>query len=249
MTTTCLNAQKHLALAWLQYANDNKDFLINMARPDWDQHIGAWLYNDYNPAPVIIPPGTSAQQIHILQVQADFQQAQFWPYLPNVNAIHCPADLREFSPVGPSFDASPSSSPGYFAWISYSGNGGLNGQSGLSLFKMGELKHPSLRFVFVEENDPRGENEGSWEQDSFTYPPTWSGSTEEDSTAAWHLQNSTFSWGDGHAETHHWLNPKMIVYALSMNPNKYGMGIAPTLADCPNDMRYIINGYASTLNP
>jgi len=249
MTTICLNAQKQLALAWLQYGNDNKDRLINMARPDWNQGIAAWLYNDYNPAPVHIPAGTSPQQAHILQVQADFQQAQFWPYLPNVNAIHCPADQRQLSPVGPSFDASPNVAPGYFAWISYSGNGGLNGQSDLSLFKMGDLKHPSARFVFVEENDPRGENEGSWQQDSFTEPPTWAGSVEEDSTAAWHIQNSTFSWGDGHAETHRWVDVKMITYALSMNPNKYGMGIAPTLADAPNDMRYIINGYASKVNP
>jgi type II secretory pathway pseudopilin PulG len=127
MTTTCLNAQKQLALAWLQYASDSRDFLINVARPDWNQGIGAWLYYDYNPALVTIPAGSDAQTIHTLEVQADFQKAQFWPYLPNVNAIHCPADLRQYSPVGPSFDAVPSSAPGYFAWISYSGAGGLNG--------------------------------------------------------------------------------------------------------------------------
>ncbi len=41
----------------------------------------------------------------------------------------------------------------------------------------------------------------------------------------------------------------MVAYALSMNPNKYYSGSEPTLESCPNDMRYIINGYASTLNP
>jgi prepilin-type N-terminal cleavage/methylation domain-containing protein len=249
MTTTCLNAQKQLALSWLQYANDNKEYLVNTSRPDWAPNISAWLFWNYNPAALVIPAGTDPQVAHILQVQASFQEGGFWAYMPNVNSIHCPADRRQYSPVGPNFDASPSSTPGYFAWVSYSGAGGLNGQSSLSLFKMSDIQHPTLRFVFVEENDPRGENEGSWEQDSFTEPPTWAGSVEEDSTAAWHEQNSTFSWADGHAETHRWLDPIMITYALSMNPNKYGMGIAPTLNDCPHDMRYIINGYASKDNP
>jgi prepilin-type N-terminal cleavage/methylation domain-containing protein len=249
MTTTCLNAQKQLAIAWLQYSNDNKDYLINMTRPNWDSGLGAWFYWDWNPAALVIPTGASAQEKHILEVQAAFQEAQFWPYLPNVNAIHCPADLRQYSPVGANMDSSPSTTPGYFAWVSYSGAGGLNGQSDLSLFKMHDIVHPSARFVFVEENDPRGENEGSWEQDSFTEPPAWAGSVEEDSAAAWHLQNSTFSWADGHAETHRWLDVKFIAYALNMNPNKYFEGISPTLADCPQDMLYIINGYASKINP
>jgi prepilin-type N-terminal cleavage/methylation domain-containing protein/prepilin-type processing-associated H-X9-DG protein len=249
MTVTCLNVQKQLAIAWLQYASDNKDAAINMSRPNWDSGVAAWFYWNWDTTKLVIPTGSDPQTIHILEVQAAFQQAQFWPYLPNVNAIHCPADLRQYSPVGANMDSSPSAPPGYFAWVSYSGAGGLNGQSGLSLFKVHDIMHPSGRFVFVEENDPRGENEGSWEQDSFTEPPTWAGSVEEDSTAAWHLQNSTFSWADGHVETHRWVDPKMITYALSMDPNKYGEGIAPTLANCPQDMRYIINGYASTLNP
>jgi prepilin-type N-terminal cleavage/methylation domain-containing protein len=248
-TSTCLNAQKQLAIAWIQYANDNKDALINMSRPDWNSipPVGAWLYWNYNPALVVIPAGTEAQAAHIQEVGAAFQEAQFWPYLPNVNAIHCPADLRQYSPVGPTFDSTPSAPPGYFAWVSYSGAGGLNGQSSLSLFKMHDIQHPSARFVFVEENDPRGENEGSWEQDGLTSPPSWAGSTEEDSTAAWHEQNSTFSSADGHVETHRWVDPKMIAFALNMNPNKYSD--EPTLAQCPHDMLYIANGYATTENP
>jgi len=249
MTATCLNAQKQLVIAWVQYADDNKGSLVNMSRPDWNSGVGAWFYYNWNPAKLVFPPGTTPMQAHILEVQAAFQEAQFWPYLPNVNAIHCPADLRADSPVGPDMDSAPTAPPGYFAWVSYSGAGALNGQSGLSLFKLNNIIHPSGRFVFVEENDPRGEDEGSWEQDSFTTPPTWAGSVEEDSAAAWHLENSTFSWADGHVETHRWLDLIFIKYALSMDPNKYFEGTSPSLAGCPQDVRYIIDGYASTLNP
>ena len=40
----------------------------------------------------------------------------------------------------------------------------------------------------------------------------------------------------------------MIAYAKSMDPNKYS-GVPPSLTSAPNDMYYIIAGYASKLNP
>jgi hypothetical protein len=208
--------------------------------------VVSWRWDTQSPA-LVIPAGTGAQEAHILEFQSCYQTAGFWPYAPNANLIHCPADLRQYSPVGPTFTSGASSAPGYFVWGSYSGAGGLNGQSGLSLFKMHDIMHPSGRFVFLEENDPRQENEGSWEQDGLTSPPDWTGSSEEDSTAAWHEQNSTFSSADGHVETHRWVDPKMIAFALNMNPNKYSG--EPTLAQCPHDLLYIAHGYATTENP
>jgi prepilin-type N-terminal cleavage/methylation domain-containing protein/prepilin-type processing-associated H-X9-DG protein len=248
MTTTCLSNQKQLALAWLQYATDNRDTLISMIPEDWATGPVSWRYNDWNTALLIIPPGTSLQQQHILEFDASYQEAGFWPYAPNANVIHCPADLRALSPVTANIDVDASAPPGAFAWGSYSGAGGLNGATG-TIFKMHDIQHPSARYVFVEENDPRGENVGSWDQSSFVNPPTWTGDVEEDSTAAWHLLNSTFCWADGHVETHRWLDPPMIAYALSMDPNKYGSGLNPNLVTCPHDMRYIIEGYASSYNP
>jgi prepilin-type N-terminal cleavage/methylation domain-containing protein/prepilin-type processing-associated H-X9-DG protein len=247
LTTTCLSNQKQMGLAWIQYATDNRDNLINMNPQNWNSGVVSWRYIDWNPAQLTIPAGTSLQQQHILELQASYQGAGFWAYAPNVNVIHCPADLRALSRPGPNIYTFASTKPGYFAWGSYSGSGGLNGQSG-TIFKMHDIQHPSGRYVFVEENDPRGENEGSWEQGSFINPPTWAGDTEEDSTAAWHLNNSTFAWADGHVETHRWLDVPMITYALSMDPNKYG-GPTPSLITCPQDMRYLINGYPSKYNP
>src|SRR5665213_1283610 len=247
MTTNCLSNQKQIVLAWMQYNTDNRDNLINMNPQNWNSGVVSWRYYDWNPALLTIPTGTGLRQQHILQLEASYKEAGFWPYAPNVNVIHCPADLRALSPPGANIYTYASAKPGYFAWGSYSGAGGLNGQSG-SLFKQKDIVHPSARYVFVEENDPRGENDGSWEQGSFVNPPTWAGDTEEDSTAAWHLNNSTFSWADGHVETHRWLNLPMITYALSMDPNKYG-GPTPNLITCPQDMLYLIHGYPSNYNP
>jgi prepilin-type processing-associated H-X9-DG protein len=223
--------------------------MINMNPQDWDSGVVSWRYYDWNPSLLIIPSGLSLQEQHLLELNASYKEAGFYAYAPNVNLLHCPADLRANSPAGATIYTYASTPPGYFAWGSYSGAGGLNGQSSLSLFKLKDILHPSARFVFVEENDPRGENEGSWEQDSLTTPPSWTGSEEEDSTAAWHLQNSTFSWADGHVETHRWLDVAMITYALSMDPGKYYSSLTPTMASCPQDLPYIANGYATTHNP
>ncbi len=247
MTTTCLSGQKQLALAWNMYATDNKDAMISMEPQGYGSAVVSWRLSAGDPAQLTIPAGTSAMQRHILEIQEAFQQGGFWQYCPNVNAIHCPADLRANSPVGPDLITPASSPPGYFAWISYSGAGGLNGESANSLFKVHDIQHTSTRYVFVEENDPRGENEGSWLQDP-TEPPAWAGTTEIDSAASWHLKNSTFSWADGHVETHHWLDPAFVNYALSMDPGKFGDGSNPTTASCPHDMNYVCTGYATTGN-
>jgi prepilin-type N-terminal cleavage/methylation domain-containing protein len=245
MTTTCLSNQKQLAMAWIQYSTDNKEFMINMSPVGYGGSPISWRLDYPNPALTFTG---GKQDVHIQQFEAAYQEGGFWPYAPNANIVHCPADLRQLSPVGPSYTAGASSPPGYFVWGSYSGAGGLNGQDagGSALARTTDLVHTSSKYVFVEENDPRQENEGSWEQNGLTSPPPWNDWSEEDSTAAWHELNSTYSWADGHAETHRWVDPVMVAYALNMNPNKYGSGLNPTSITAPHDMQYIANGYTST---
>jgi len=242
MTATCINAQKQLALSWLQYANDNKDKLIQMDPQDWNSGVVSWRCDNWNPVKLAVPASTSAQQKHIYEMELAFQEGGFWPYMPNVNALHCPADLRANSPAGPDIETGATSPPGYFAWVSYSGAGGLNGANGSILLKLSDIKHVSSRFVFAEENDPRNENEGSWDEG-------WQPELE-DSTACWHIRSSTFSFTDGHVESHQWLDPVNIAYALNMNPNKYsGGGADPSLSTCPHDLRFVFGGFATTANP
>ena len=51
----------------------------------------------------------SANQADVAKLQAGYMQGGLYQYAPNVNVLHCPADLR-FTP----------SSPGSFAYGSYS---------------------------------------------------------------------------------------------------------------------------------
>ena len=253
MAATCLSNEKQLAYAWKMYADDNQDKIISSLTPDWNANLIAWRYDNCNPASLIIPPGTSDQQKHILAFQEAYREAGLYQYNPNVNALHCPADRRTSSPVGPTLTSLATAPPGYFAYGTYSAvdclNGGLDGPC---LFKVSDLQHPSTRYVWAEENDPRCENCGSWSQYVFNQcvPPNFSGAKLIDSTASWHVRSSTFGWADGHAESHAWLDAINIAYALSQDPNKYSGSIpAPTLVNSPRDVLWLANGWASQNNP
>ena len=242
-TGTCLSNQKQLVLSWLQYNDDNRDRLINMDPQGYNSGKVSWRYDDWNPALLTVPPNSTPQQTHIMQFEACYKEAGFWMYAPNPNVVHCPGDLRAQSPVGPNIYTYATAAPGYFAWGSYSGAGGLNGQDGKPLLKARELQHTSARFVFVEECDPRGENEGSWDQNSQT--------TVEDSAASWHGNLSTFSFADGHVQKHGWADPIFIAYAKNMNPGKYqgAGGTLPTVANSPHDLPWLFAGYPNKSNP
>ena len=245
MGATCQSNQKQLALAWSIYADDNGGMMVNFDTIKNAAGEVPWRYETPNPVPVI-PPGTDTQTKMMLLLQAGYAQGALFQYASTVGVIHCPADGRSRSPVV----ANPSSAPGTYAYSSYAGAGGLNGilySPDVAIKKQSSLLHPSGRFLWVEENDPRGENFSSWVMRPGT-PPTYNGAVFVDSVAAWHGQGSTFSWADGHVESHRWLDGPTIAYALSMNPNKY-YGSPPTIMQCPRDLIFLAKGYATQSNP
>lgn len=247
MTATCLSNQKQLALAWAMYADDNQGAIANFdtnIHPDGTKPWRLWPAPPQN-----IAPGTDGQTVDQLLLQASFQAGVLYQYAHNFNVLHCPADFRAKDPYNPG----ATTPPGSFAWGSYSGAAGMNGtpySPSTPITTQSQLRSPSQRYLWVEENDPRGENEGAWVMGNAGTPPAFSNATFEDSVAAWHGSTSTFSWADGHAETHRWLDAPTIVYALSMDPNKYFDASArPTFSQCPRDLYFLANGYATQQNP
>jgi len=109
------------------------------------------------------------------------------------------------------------------------------------------LTRLSEKFLWVEENDPRGENVGSWVINQVgTVDTGFAGSTFIDSPAAFHGQSSTFNWADGHSSMRKWANGATIAYALSMNQNKYGS--SPSATQVKDDAPWAAKGFASQVN-
>lgn len=244
MTTTDLNNQRQLALAWVLYPDDNEGKLVNFdttANADGDV---PWRYATPNPFPAV-PPGADARTKAMLFLQAGYMQGALYQYAPNVNVLHCPADARSRNPV----ITNPTTAPGNYAYGSYSGAGGMNGvvySPDAALKKQSAILRPSERFLWVEENDPRGENYSSWVMKPGTLP-NYTGAEMIDSVATWHGRTSTFSWADGHAEARRWLDEATVAFALNMNPGKYSS--PPTLAQSPRDVSFLARGFATDKNP
>ncbi len=245
---TCLSNQKQLTLAWVMYADENHDRIINTGTASANGCV-PWRYASPFPPPGI-PAGASQQTINMLILQEGYKQGGLFQYAPNVNVLHCPADARARYPALP---GAATVSPGNYVYGSYSGAGGLNGLAPdygpNKIIKLSGILHPAQRYVWIEENDPREENESWWELYPAGTPPTFAGTKLSDSPASWHGHNSTFGWGDGHAEDHHWLDGANIAYALSNDPNKYFNNSAPTIAQSPNDVYFLANGYPTLQNP
>ena len=233
MTAYCLSNQKQLALAWTMYAMDHDEKMVNfLIGPNSNNEI-PWRYQSPPKAPTI-PPGTSQETRLVLTLQEGYRQGALFKYAPNPGVLHCPADSRIKLKVGRGF-----------TYCSLSPVGTLNGET-TELRNTVEIKHPSERFLWVEENDPRGENLGSWIMDAGT-PPNFTAAALIDSPAVFHGNSSTFSYADGHSGSHKWVDAATIKYAASMDPNKYGS--RPAGNQTRNDVFWLANQYATKLNP
>ena len=236
-SATCLSNQKQLALAWMMYADDSQDRIVNFQTIVNATGDKPWLFATPNPMPTTT--GMSVEDADIAVLKEGYKQGALYQYAPNVNVLHCPADRR----IKPS-------PPGSFAYGSYSGAGGMNGftYESAPLIKQSSIVHPSERFLWVEENDPRGENRSAWVMHAPN-PPSFTSASYVDSVAAWHGGTSSFNWADGHAANHKWIDGKTVTYALSNDPNKYFTSLVPTFAQTPTDLFFLANGYATQLNP
>jgi prepilin-type N-terminal cleavage/methylation domain-containing protein len=250
-TAACLSNQKQLAIAWTMYADDSAERVVNFSTyvPStipFTASTAPWRTDFHNgelqPAPI-----TTTQQGIMAAVQQGYQQptptvpGPLFKYAPNPAIIHCPGDLRYRKPVGQGF-----------AWDSYSGTTWLNGESTTgsppnanSMFKRTDIQHYDQRILWVEGEDNRGENIGSWSMDNYGTAPSFATAQFEDTPAAFHGgTTATFNFADAHSEAHKWTSSATIAFA-----NTGGDGsVAPPGAGDP-DAVWVAMRYPSGQNP
>jgi prepilin-type N-terminal cleavage/methylation domain-containing protein/prepilin-type processing-associated H-X9-DG protein len=229
----CLSNQRQLVMAWSLYCDDNEENLPNFSTVVNARGDQPWLVRPLTNLPAI-PSGASAEEAAALKEKEGFRQGVLSHYAPNPNILHCAADNRFRKPVGAGF-----------AFGSFSPVASLNGEKP-ELYRRTALQQPSDRFLWVEENDSRGENGGSWNFTAFT-PPDFQSSKMVDSGAVFHGSSSTFSWADGHASSYKWRDSSAIAFAASTDRSKYKD--APTSTEAPQDALFLARGYPTASNP
>ena len=184
----CLNNQKQLGLGFAMYATDHEDAILpsvnrNAAGVDVTYPGGGYWPG---PQPGITAGITTAEALE--RVYAGLRGSLLFKYCSVYGSYHCPGDLR-----------TKRNRPGDgWAYDSYSKAEGMNGGgwgSQQAYRKVSELPEPSNSFVFIEESDPRDFNLGTWVMNQTGWV---------DPFAIFHGNTSTFSFADGHAETHTW---------------------------------------------
>jgi prepilin-type N-terminal cleavage/methylation domain-containing protein/prepilin-type processing-associated H-X9-DG protein len=256
----CLSNQKQITLAWLMYASDNGEKVLS-----FDNRNAAANPPDYRIQANLVtqsaPTGYTGNDITKWQFETGYRSQPLFQYAPNPDVIHCPGDIRVII-------------PGHYCWDSYSGVGGfVGGDPGLDpgegqIKKLSQIIHASDRFAWVEESSSQqetaagqtiGEADGAWDMHpgspigGFGAPFSTAGWI--DSPAAFHGANSTFSFVDGHAEPHKWLNPFTIAFANDMSPGKYpnisssGSGAKANQSSDHTDIIYCASHFPTPVNP
>ena len=231
----CLSNQKQLALAWVMYSNDNQERMVNFLEIPNGRNETPWRYAT-PPIPAVYPPGASAEDQIKLRIEAGYRQGALFSYAPGSGILHCPGDRRMSLKAGQGYTY-PSISP----------IGTLNGETPV-FYKTTEITRASEKFVWVEENDPRGDSIGSWIMtQAGTVQDGFVGSRFIDSPAAFHGESSSFNWADGHASMHKWRDPATLAYARSMNLSKYSS--SPSADQVKHDGPWTASGFSSKINP
>lgn len=230
---TCVSNQRQLIEAFTMYSADNKD---NMAFTDTSSVNlnGSGFYAQ----PTITGSIQNAQQTIAAALQ---NTCPFYSYAPNYQVFHCPSDARWTFPVNGANGAwafvsySKANGMGYQAPGTYWGDGGSPGGNQVPYTLFSTVIAPSQAFVFDEEADVRGYNEGTWVCDRSTGVGA---SGWVDDFAIFHGVISTFSFADGHAVGHSWKNAQLIAAEKAIADGNFSNGFYAPGGD-KNDPDYV----------
>lgn len=184
----CANHIKQLSLAWMLYADDNNDLLVNnhgidetkARRNNWVNHVLDWGSSDDNTNEVYLTGAKLASYVN-----------------RSVGVYKCPSD-RSTAANGPRIRS--------LSMNSLVGDPGvLTNQfnpSYMQFFKMGDFVRATAIYVFMDEH-PDTINDGFFMNRLDDYQ--WG-----NLPGSYHNGSMNLSFGDGHWENHRWVVPDTV---------------------------------------
>ena len=180
---TCANNLKQLSIAWMLYADDSSDWLVNnhgvvetlVLRQNWVNNVEDWEASDDNTNLILLSGG------------------KLGPFANRATQIYkCPAD-RVPGPNGPRIRS--------MSMNAMVGNPGeLTNRFNplyLQFYRKADVRQPSGIFVFLDEHADTI-NDGFFV--NMLEANRWG-----NLPASYHNSSANFTFADGHLETHHWL--------------------------------------------
>jgi prepilin-type N-terminal cleavage/methylation domain-containing protein/prepilin-type processing-associated H-X9-DG protein len=239
---TCLSNEKQMGLAYNMYLTDNNSKLIYApSNPGGTslQAAGGYWYIEQNPA----TSWGGSQATALADVQNNLRTNNLlFQYAPSVGVFHCPGDVRFNMPIGTGKAIG-------WAYDSYALTENVSGtDTSKSFSKITQVTRTSDCIVFVEQEDSRGYNNGTFASGvgsatTFDY---------EDLFAIFHGNIGTFCFADGHAEPKKWTDPAILSAgkaSLIPNTQLYDYGGSYVPDQTGHDSPWLIHHWVAPNNP
>ena len=194
----CLANLRMLTAAWKAYADDNAGKIVcgdAEEYGDWETSTGAYASNGnhYKEKPWVLQDwGTPLLPIN--ERKQKIMDGALFRFVKDVKAYKCPRALadetRSFSVIdGMNVIVIPAT---------------VTGRPAILIKNRQQIKKTYERMIFVDDGGVEGKTMGGWTV-TFENPPRW-----WDPPSARHGDGTTFSFADGHAEYHKWLEPSTL---------------------------------------
>ncbi len=195
---TCLNNLRELTLAWVMYADDNDDNLVNGDTGEYSIHSNEtpWVLADWR-------SGMSERQ----KIDA-IKDGALWPYTKDLRLYKCPT-VNEIVRSGQR----------EVIMRTYSVADSMNckdwpDMNAKMIKKRIDIPNPAYRIVFLDDGGTITSALGGWTvyvtQEMWWDPPPIR-----------HGDGSTFSFADGHSEYHKWEDPRTIEFGKRVPPEAF----------------------------
>jgi len=218
----CLNNLKQLALAWIMYADENDDKLVNGAAgfsnslQSWGDHrnelawVGTCWADDY---------GTGGQ-LPAEQQKEELKKGALWPYLKDVDIYKCPTGSRgEMLTYAIMFSMNAVNYPT------------TQGVRGAHIKRRSEITNPApaYRLVFIDE--------GWVTPDAFAV--NYDQEVWWDDAPVRHGDGTNNSFADGHSDFKKWKGIETIIHGREVDRGHTGAGFVPNSFDGYQDLYWM----------
>jgi prepilin-type N-terminal cleavage/methylation domain-containing protein/prepilin-type processing-associated H-X9-DG protein len=245
--TVCMANDSSACKAWLSYAEDFKGKIMDgdtggdpgNGGPEGRPTYGGekvWCYVAY-------PQAQDGTRQHLTQEDEiqGMSKGALWDYMGKAGkAYNCPADKRwtKAPTAAPLFGSTLGGYRTFSIGAVLSRSTSGFGETDYIVTKMTQFTSPSGKFVFLEEWDPRGWNDRTWNINLNDHK--WF-----DPLARAHSGASTFGYADGHAERYKWTGPVTIDYFSPEKSTTWQNGNVSALTDQKdiNDYNWFVQHY------
>jgi len=194
----CLSNMKQLALAWMLYADNNDDKIVNggagvprLGEPPW---VGKCWHDNFR----------LGEQLPAEDQISEIKKGALWPYCQDAKLYRCPTGY-----LGETLT--------YAVMDSMNGHGDGTKASGLWIKRRMEIRRPSVMAVFIDEGWVTPDSYAVWYEREMWW----------DDPPIRHGDGVNFSFADGHSDHWKWEGPDTIERGRLLDRRYAGPGWVP----------------------